>query len=128
MREGDLQRAASEQDRPKLRDLLARRDRVGRDKADPGIAAVHILPRLDEPRRDVIERAAALAERRDPTHLGALVRRLILRAHERRIAQHEGAIARRQQTGPFGFQRIAMDDVRRRHCHVNAVASARPVL
>ena len=50
---------------------------------------------------------------RDPAHLRALLRRLLLRSYEGRIAQYEGAIARRQQTGPFGFQRIAMDDVRR---------------
>ena len=49
-------------------------------------AALQILSRLDEPRGDVIERAAALAERRDPTHLRALLRRLVLRAHEGRIA------------------------------------------
>ena len=78
-----------------------------------GFAALHILPRLDEPRGDVIERAAALAERCDASHLRALVPRLVLRAHERRIAQHERAIARRQQAGPVRFQRVAVDDVRR---------------
>ena len=110
--ERDLQLAALEQDRPELRDLLALRDRVGGDEADAGIAALHILSRLNEPRGDIIERAAAPAEGRHPAHLGALVRRLVLRAHEGRIALHERTFAARQQFGPVGFQRVAMDDVR----------------
>ena len=56
-----------------MRVLFDLRDRVDRDEVDPGAAVLRILSRHDEPLGDVIERATALAERRDPAHLGALV-------------------------------------------------------
>src|SRR3546814_3934496 len=71
-----------------------------------------IFPRLDEPRRDEIERAARAAEPRQLTNLLALLGRLKFRPGERRIAHHREALLARQHIVPGNRQRIAVDDVR----------------
>src|SRR3546814_19500795 len=71
-----------------------------------------IFPRLDEPRRDEIERAARAAEPRQLTNLLALLGRLKFRPGERPIAHHREALLARQQIVPGNRQRIAVDEVR----------------
>ena len=111
--EVDLQAAAVEQHRPELRHLLALRDGVGGHEADPCRAALDVAPRGDEPRRHVVQGAAALAQRGHAVHLRALRRVLVLGADERRVAEHVGAVFRRQHRGPIQFQGVAVYDARR---------------
>ena len=113
MREGDVQLAAVQQDRPKLRNLFALGDGIGRHKADSRRALLYVFAGLDKPRGNVVERAAAFAQRGDAAHLFALRGRLEFRAHKRRIAEHVGTCLRPQQFAPVHLQRIAMHNVRR---------------
>ncbi len=96
-----------------MRNLLALRNRVGGDIADTAIAVVYIFSCLDEPCGDKIERPTALAEFSNPAHLLALHIGLVFRTDKGQVAEDERAIARRQQIGPIGFQRVAVDDVGR---------------
>src|SRR6056297_58631 len=109
MGKGDLQPAMIQQHRPELRHLLALGDRIGRDKADTRLAP-RIQPRLDEPRADIIRRAAGFAQIGDAPHLLALPGALVFRPHKWRIAQHVGTPFRRQHPGPVHLQRVAMHD------------------
>ena len=84
------------------------------DEADAGLSSpLNVFPGLDEPGGHIVECAAALAERCNPAHLGALLFALELRTTERRIAEHVGAVFRRQQCRPVGFQGIGVPDMRR---------------
>ena len=119
--EVDLQAAAVEQHRPELRHLLALRDGIGGHEADARGAALDVAPRGDEPRRDVVQRAAALARRGHAVDLCALGRRLVLGADERRVAEDVVAVRRRQHRRPVQFQGVAVHDARRgaqRNAHV----------
>ena len=111
--EVDLQTAAVEQHRPELRHLLPLRDGVGGYEADPRRAALDVAPRGDEPRRHVVQGAAALAQCGHAVHLRALRRALVLGADERRVAEHVGAVFRRQHRCPIQFQGVAVHDARR---------------
>ena len=53
-----FQMIAVKQDWPKLGDLFALCNRIGRDKADAGPSLVDIGPCLHEPRADKIQRSA----------------------------------------------------------------------
>ena len=114
VRERDLQSAAAKQDRPELRHLLALRNGIGGHETDLRRTLLHVFSGPDEPCRHVVERAAALAQRRDPPHLRPLLRRLELCPPERRIAEHIRTVLRRQHLSPVHLQRIPVHDVRRR--------------
>ena len=93
--EGDLETAAVKQKRPELRHLLALRDRVGRDEADPRrstagrwLCAPRVITGADEPRSHVVERPAAAAQCGHTAYLRPLLWRLKLGPAERRIAKH----------------------------------------
>ena len=68
---------------------------------------------LDEPGGHIVECSTALAQGGYAAHLGTLLFALKLRSHKRRIAEHEGAVFRRQKVRPIHFQGIAVQDVRR---------------
>ena len=110
--EGDFV-AGAEHQRPQLRDLLALADRVGRDKGDARLAATEIGDRLEQPRRDIVERPAAAAQPGNGADLRPLRRRLELRTDKRRITHDVAALRRRQHRVPVERQRVAVDDVGR---------------
>ena len=120
MSERDLQTATVEEQWPELRHLLALRNRVGRDEADPRrfrsvrrLRPPHVVAGATEPRRHVVERPAAGAERSDAAHLRPLLGRLVLGPAERRIAEDERALAGPQHVGPVDLQRVGVADVGR---------------
>jgi hypothetical protein len=72
-----------------------------------------VSPSLQEPRTDEIKRAAGFAKIGNGADLFALLDRLELCPHKRRVAQHVTAPRCRQHSLPLHLQRIAMHDVRR---------------
>ena len=110
---GNVEAAAVEQDRPKLRHLLALRNGISRHKPNARVALLRVLASAYKPSRHVVEGAAAAAQRGDLLHPLPLLRRLELRAHKRRIAKHIRAFHRRQQLGPVHGERVRVADVRR---------------
>ena len=68
---------------------------------------------LHEPSRHVIQSAAAASQVRYATHLRPLLRALMFRSDERRVAEHVRALLGRQHFRPIHLQRIALHDPRR---------------
>jgi len=73
---------------------------------------VHILPRFQKPRGDIIQGAAAAGQLRNLSYLFALGRGLVFGTDKWRVAQYVTALIRWQYLLPVKFQRIATDDMR----------------
>ena len=93
-------RAAVEQDRPKLRHLLALRNGIGGHEPNARVAFLRVLASAYEPSCHVIKGAAAAAKRSDLLYLLPLIGGLELRAHKRRIPEHIRTFRWRQKFGP----------------------------
>ena len=78
-----------------------------------GTLAREVLRRLDVPRGDVIEHAAAAhrGRRQHSFDVFLLLGRLVLLAYERWIAEDEVQIHRRAKLGPVQIKRVADTDV-----------------
>ena len=113
MSKGNVEAAAVEQDRPKLRHLLALRNGISRHEANARVALLRVLASAYKPSRHVIKGAAAAAQRGDLSHPLPLLRRLELRAHKRRIPKHIRTFRWRQHFGPVQSERVRVADVRR---------------
>jgi hypothetical protein len=72
MREGDFKPTTVEEQRPKLRYLLALCDRICCNEAYRRLALPHIGAGLQEPGRHIVERSSGTAEAGEPANLGAL--------------------------------------------------------
>ena len=112
VRERDLQTVPLQQHRPQSRDLFALGDRVGRNESDLRVLRLHVFASLEKPRGHVIQMTGAAVQSGDAPKLPALRRGSQLRSHERRIAEHVRALARRQYFVPIDLERVFMVNVR----------------